>query len=157
LAISVRDDAQWRALCALDRIGPDLADRRFADVAGRRDGHNELDALLAAVCTGATSGELVGELRGAGIPAAIVESGVGAVKHRQLVARDRVFTVTHPVVGTASYVGLPMRFSNALAAGLPRPAPLLGQDNADVLAALGYDSAQIDRMARDRVIGWSPG
>ena len=159
LAISITDDQQWKSLSGLDhpdRPTPWALDARFAHLDGRLRHHELLDQHLSEFCATRTAAELTQELRAIGVPAAAVVTGEDAINHPQLLARGRVFEVDHPVIGPARYIGHPMRFSHAPDIAAPQPAPLLGQHNSEILAELGYQPADIERLAGDKVVAAAP-
>ena len=54
-------------------------------------------------------------------------------------------------------MGAPFRYAS-IPHWLKRAAPLLGQDNAEVLRELGYDDDQIAALAAEKIIGdWPEG
>ena len=74
-----------------------------------------------------------------------------ALRHPQVAARGNVNFIDHPLEGRIPH------FVNPLArAGLSRadhtPAPDLGEHSAEILAALGYSAAEIDRLRAAGVI-----
>jgi crotonobetainyl-CoA:carnitine CoA-transferase CaiB-like acyl-CoA transferase len=52
----------------------------------------------------------------------------------------------HPVVGAYRAIRPPLVFYGSPAAASPRPAPLIGQDTAQLLGALGYSSDDINDL-----------
>jgi crotonobetainyl-CoA:carnitine CoA-transferase CaiB-like acyl-CoA transferase len=77
-----------------------------------------------------------------------MEAALGAdgAPHPQLVANDMVAKVDDPVLGATTQVGVPIHLAGTPGAIRgPRPAP--GQDNAEILGALGYSAAEIARIA----------
>jgi crotonobetainyl-CoA:carnitine CoA-transferase CaiB-like acyl-CoA transferase len=76
--------------------------------------------------------------------------------HPQLCARERIFTVDHPAVGSLSCIGSPARFCHDPQARPVSPTPLFGQHNAEILAELGYPDTDQAQLALDNVIGDSP-
>src|SRR5213083_2082800 len=74
IALSVRGEAEWRALCAVLAEPAWLADARFATHAARVVHADALDALVAAATRSREARELVGRLQAAGIAAGVVES-----------------------------------------------------------------------------------
>lgn len=159
LAISITDDQQWKLLSGLDLADRPTAwalDSRFAHLDGRLCHHELLDEHLSEFCATRTAAELTQELRAIGVPAAAVLTGADAIDHPQLLARGRVFEVDHPVIGPARYIGHPMRFSHAPDMAVPRPAPLLGQHNNEVLAELGYQPDEVECLTVDKVVAAAP-
>ncbi len=156
LAISVADDDQWRRL--MDVIGhPELAaDSELADLPGRRRHHDRIDAAIDAWAAPLDLGKAVDALVSAGIPAAPATDPRRASDHPQLNARGFYEPVEHPVVGTQPVAGLPWR-----AAGVDRwihrPAPVLGEHNAEVLGGrLGLTDDELKSLETAGVIGSWP-
>ena len=143
-------------VCALALSIAQAQDKPQANFEGRWENHDALDGLLADSCARQTSEELVAILRGVGVPAATVATGEDLASHPQLIARGRVYQLPHPVVGVQNYLGLPVRFSPQPEAVMPRPAPLFGQDNKDVLRELGYDEARIRHLIEEGLVGSTP-
>jgi crotonobetainyl-CoA:carnitine CoA-transferase CaiB-like acyl-CoA transferase len=130
VAISVRNDAQWRALRDMAGLPGD------GDLARRRGAEEEIDAALAAWTRGAEAAGLVARLQGAGVPAAVVATGQDLVEaDEQLAARDFYQVLEHPIAGPVRHEGIVARLS-ATPGALTSPAPLLGQDTVAVLREL---------------------
>jgi crotonobetainyl-CoA:carnitine CoA-transferase CaiB-like acyl-CoA transferase len=130
-AISVQDDAQWRALVAALGEPAWGQDDRFATLAGRLRYHDELDAHLTA-WTGTLAPRVVEErLRLAGVPAARMR------RIRDVVDEPEGPPVFHPLEDPPGWemrvTGLPFAFSRHTLAPL-RPAPRLGEHTEAVLA-----------------------
>jgi crotonobetainyl-CoA:carnitine CoA-transferase CaiB-like acyl-CoA transferase len=143
VAISVEDDAQWRAFAALLALGRDL-----------RDDEDVLDLRVAEWCATRTTADIVRVLSGAGVPC---EPVVRAHEHDRLpsvVARDLFERVEHPVTGAADYIGAPFRFNRGPHVHHRSRSPLLGEHNRDVLTRLiGLRVAVVDQLEADGVIG----
>lgn len=73
------------------------------------------------------------------------------VKHLELVAE-----VDQPGYGAARMLAFPVRAS-ATPAAIRRPAPLLGEHTAEVLAELGLSGVDIARLAAAGTIALAPG
>jgi crotonobetainyl-CoA:carnitine CoA-transferase CaiB-like acyl-CoA transferase len=153
VAITVADDAQWRALAdVVDR--PDwAADPALASAAGRRARHDELDAGLTAWLGARPVDEAVATLTRVGVPAARVLTVPAMFEDPQLRARGYYVTLDHPRTGRRRYPGWPMRFSTT--AGQHRwGAPTLGQHNDEILGGeLGLDASELASLRAAGVIG----
>jgi len=149
LAISVEDDTQWRALCAVLGIGDaDL------DLAGRRAEHDRIDAAIGAAVRDRDAEALSAELAAAGVPACRVVPPHEAAEIEPLVASGYFERVTKQVVGDMRLPRFPIRSSRGPAVWNRRPAPALGEHNHQILAGLlGLDDAAIEQLAADGVIG----
>ena len=63
----------------------------------------------------------------------------------------------HPVVGTHPIVTVPFRFATRDEPWLRSPAPLLGQDNREILSDIvGLSDPEIDALEAAEVIGTHP-
>jgi len=155
IALSVTSDAQWTRFATMPRAGW-ASDEKFADDAARHTRHDELDELLSQWCAASPAAELADALRSLGIPAAALGVGTDLVRHPQLVSRDRVFELEHPVAGPAQYLAPAMRYSHAPVTPPLRPAPLFGQHNREVLEELSYSADEIESFIDGTLMGDSP-
>ena len=155
-AVAVETDDQWAAL--VGALGdPGWAGHpALATVAGRVAHHDLIDEHLAAWCAQRTGDDIVGTLWPAGVPVAKVVQPHRQGDLEQLVARGFFEAVDHPVTGTARHSTLPMRFSLGPARRHRRHAPLLGEHNTEILAALGLTDDEIAGLEADGVIGREP-
>jgi len=154
VALSVRSAADWEALV---RVLGDPNWARDPDLARRSERQRraaELDRHLRAWSAERGAGEVVGELRERGIPAAKLLVASEMYGEPQLEARGFYQTLDHPVTGKRRYPVWPMRFSFASAEIYPSGAPTLGQHNDELLGGeLGLSSDALARLRREGVIG----
>jgi len=145
-ALSVRDDADWVALCSV--IGrPELAaDGRYAAEPARRANHDEIDALITQWTQGVSKIEAMERLQAAGVPAGAVLDGRDLHFDAQLKARGFLEMLSFPrqrqMGSRRPIIGRPWKFSR-LPLGVRGPAPTFGEHNREVLREiLGYDEAR---------------
>ncbi len=112
--------------------GPWLDDERFSTQAGRLEHNDELQAILTAWTLSRTSEELRA-LAQKGYPLTVAETPERLLQSEQWQRRHFVKTVEHPAAGRIAALGPPWFEAEPRAA---RPAPLLGEANAEVLGAL---------------------
>lgn len=156
VAVSVTSDVQWAAVAELPDAREWAADPRYASLPGRLKHRDELDERMTALCAGEDSEFVAAQLRGCGVPAAVLGVGRDFHEHPQLVARGRVFEVGHGVLGPKKYLGLPARLAAAPQASAQRGAPLFGEHNREILGELGFDGTAIDAMYAAGSVGDSP-
>jgi crotonobetainyl-CoA:carnitine CoA-transferase CaiB-like acyl-CoA transferase len=93
----------------------------------------------------------IAALDAADVPCSPVQRIDEVLADPQVKARRMIVEQTHPVLGPVRLPDLPFRFSESDTS--PRSvAPLLGQHNREVAAALGYSETEIDAMIHDGVL-----
>jgi crotonobetainyl-CoA:carnitine CoA-transferase CaiB-like acyl-CoA transferase len=156
IAVTVRDDQQWRALVDLmDR--PSWCDEGLATVAGRRERADDIDRRLQDWFAGQDLELTVERLAGAGIPAAPVVSPSLVTENPQL--RDRGFfeALDHPSTGAGLYPCPPFAPLAGQRRWLHWPPPTLGEHNGEVLRdRCGLTDEELARLATSGVIGTRP-
>ena len=149
LAVSVRGDAEWAAVCEL--IGrPDLAaDERTRTAEGRRRESALVDGALAEWARIMPADAAAELLQARGVPAGAVQGGQDLVEHDpQLRARGFYGRLRHPVAGAFLHEGVPIRLTRT-PGGLRTPAPVLGADTDTVLNEVGGLSPERIQELRD--------
>ena len=138
VAIAVRTDDEWRAICRTIGRPELISDLRFADSIDRRRYQEELDQIISDWTTQHTSYHAMNTLQGAGVPAGAILNAKQALTDPQY--RDRgFFESVHnpPELGLRAkgYVGRAWKFSDS-ETGIKGPAPRLGEANDYVLKRL---------------------
>jgi crotonobetainyl-CoA:carnitine CoA-transferase CaiB-like acyl-CoA transferase len=155
LALACTTDHEFRALVgsAPDLVARQLGESRFVTGVGRKTNEVELDDILAGWFDGADRSALLAALLNAGVPASAslspLELWGGDNAHHgneQLAAIGMLEQPDHAVTGRHVVPGIPWRFRNR-PNGIRWPAPALGQHTDEVLAELGFDRDEIDRLA----------
>jgi len=111
---------------------PELLDDRFQTQAGRLEHNDELQAILTAWTLSKTSDELR-VFAQKGYPITVAETPERLLRSEQWVRRSFVHEVAHPAAGKVSVLASPWQGPNTTA---PRPAPLLGEANEEILGKL---------------------
>ncbi|WP_433873437.1 CaiB/BaiF CoA transferase family protein [Saccharopolyspora sp. CA-218241] len=148
--LAVQNEREWVALCGEFLGDPALAeDARFRTGSARVAHRAELDEVIAARFA-ELDADRVGELLDAcGIANAGLNSVAEFLEHPALVERDRWRDVAIPgatvqaLVPPANLAGVAPRMD---------PVPDVGEHSAAILAGLGRDAAEIDRLRADGVI-----
>jgi crotonobetainyl-CoA:carnitine CoA-transferase CaiB-like acyl-CoA transferase len=151
LAVAVRTDAEWVALCAV--MGrPELAtDHRFTTLADRKANEEELDAVIEAWTAGRDSEPAAEACQAAGVAAAPSMRADQLFSDAHLADRGAWVRYRHPVQGDRCDLRLPWVFADG--ATVYGPAPLMGQHNRDVYAELlGMTDVHIAELEAGGVI-----
>ena len=85
------------------------------------------------------------------VPLAPVRTVKDVVSDEQLAFRDYFVDIDHPAAGRLKYPGAPYKLS-ATPWGIKRPAPLLGQHNAEVYSRLGFTRHELVNLKKAGVI-----
>jgi CoA:oxalate CoA-transferase len=129
-----------------------LQDPRFSTNDARMQHIEEGEALLADWVRVRTADEVVGLVRGAGLPCAKVATIDEVVVNPQVRHRGMLAEVDHPTAGRVPMQGLNIHFSHT-PQRIRRAAPLLGQHNEEVYGRwLRLDSSGVARLKAEEVI-----
>jgi crotonobetainyl-CoA:carnitine CoA-transferase CaiB-like acyl-CoA transferase len=155
VAITVRDDEEWRAFAGVTGVGGNDA-VALGTVAGRQAAHNAIDTAIAGWTRRRDPWTVTATLQAAGIAAFPVLTNADLVNDPHLRARGFFRTIAHPEVGPREFPGFPIRFEPELPIAY-RPAPGLGEHNRAVLEALaGMTPREVNILERAGVVADRP-
>ena len=152
VALGVGNDNQWQKFCKLAQIEHLMADPRYATNPKRVENRKELIAFLQGIFLQKTSAEWLRLLAAAEIPNGPINTIDRVFADPQVVAREMVVEMEHPVTGKYKVVGSPMKLSKTPVQYRISP-PLLGEHTEEILRdILKYNQAKIDRLKEEKVI-----
>ncbi|MGV0808843.1 CoA transferase [Mycolicibacterium setense] len=147
LAVTVRDDADWRALCAvIDR--PDLGgDVRLRTRTGRDAHRGRIDEAVRAWSSQRPAAEAMDLLQAAGVPAGGVLRAVEVAEWDYYVQRRAFREELHPYADEPFTMENVQIHSDRIADPPLLQAPLLGEQTREIAAELlDLDEAGIDEL-----------
>lgn len=148
LAISVRRDDEWQALCGQMKRLDLMADPANADAAGRWENRDRLNGAVSEWCRSLEAKELEGKLQAAGVPA----SRSRTIRHIVADPHLRERGIHRELPGGQKTITLSWMDQEKWR-GTFAPTPALGADNDYVFGQLlGIDKAQRDKMVEEGVI-----
>lgn len=154
LALCVRDDVDWAAVC--DLAGDDLADARWRDESGRVADRRSLDDAVARWAATVDASEIEMGLQRAGVPASRVLHPATIVTHPQYLARGWPVRIDQPGTGPLLLEG-PALEGSAMGRPTGDPAPVLGADTDDVCErVLGLAPERIEALREAGILGPRP-
>jgi crotonobetainyl-CoA:carnitine CoA-transferase CaiB-like acyl-CoA transferase len=153
LALTLRDDRDWSILKWI-MGNPPWADKPgYAQVSGRLERQDELDAGIASYTSAHDWSPLFVHLQAEGLAAGPVMLPSMVRADPQVADRGYYHSMTHPECGTHDYPGFAWK-SSAMALKMDRAAPCLGQDNEYIYReVLGYSQERYQKLIDDEVIG----
>lgn len=149
IALAIVSDRHFDILCrALDR--PDLAGR-FPTNRHRMAEREALADELTAIFREGTTDRWIERLAETGLPVGRLldfdqVAGDPQVEHNRM-----IYQYEHPRAGRVRSVGSPLRVDGAPALAQP-PPPSLGEHGREILADLGADPREIDRLVTEGVL-----
>ncbi|MGB6102775.1 MAG: CoA transferase [Pusillimonas sp.] len=147
IAIAVRDDKEWSALCRA--IARDDLLARYPTQADRMIDRALLNEAVAAWCRHLSAAEATAGLQAAGVPAAQTRSFDQVVTDESVVKRG-VFTT---LADGSQHYTLPWRDADTGWRGDLEPTPELGAHNEYVFKELlALSDAEYDRLVKEAVI-----
>ncbi len=152
----VATSRMWDQLCVAIGREDLLVDERFGTARDRIANADALDAEIARWTAGQTKQEAMRILCEAGVAAAAVLNTMDLFHDPHLAARGFVEQVEHPVEGTVTLLGSPIRMSESEVA--LQPAPILGAHSDEVLISeLGLSEEELSRLRDEGVVHSQPG
>jgi crotonobetainyl-CoA:carnitine CoA-transferase CaiB-like acyl-CoA transferase len=156
IALAVRDERDWRALCARAGEPGWAGDPRFADAAGRVRHRAELDAQIASWTRTRDPIALMHALQRDRVPAAAVHDARDHAVDPHWQARGVYQRTELPGYGTYPLPTSPW-IIDGKRLGVRRHPPALGEHNRAVLGGLlGLSDAELAELAADHYIGDEP-
>ena len=151
-AISVRSDAEWRALCAELEFPEWTALPELASALGRIFAREQIDRHLSVWTRTLTPHEVMHRLQARGVPAAALHHPAHELADPHLRARGYLQSFEQPPLGKLTAEGPAFRGSD-LPAPIQFAAPLLGEHSREVCRDwLGLADAELDVLIREAVL-----
>ena len=152
LVIAAQVDDAWHRLATLIGGAGLAADARFTTPAARNAHYTAAMEIVRGWTQAQPSrNACLAALDAAGVPSAPVQTIDEVVKDPQIQARGMLVEQLHPVLGKVTMPNLPFHFSGCDTT-IRTPAPLMGQDNRRIAAALGLSAVEIEAMVQDGVL-----
>ena len=152
VVVAVGNDGQFRNLVTL--LGaPELAENPLAATNEARVANREaLVPQLARLIAKFSRDDLLARLEKVNVPAGPINNVEQVFADPQVIHRAMLIDLPHGGGGAVPSVRSPIRMSESPTVHA-RAAPMLGEHTADVLAEVGYDADDVDRLAGAGVIG----
>jgi formyl-CoA transferase len=141
----------WQALLKVlgrEDLSGDPRYRTAQDRVARRE---ELNAIMAAYCRTRTKHQAMHEIASLGIPCGAVQDTMEVMHDPHLQERGMLAEVHHPVAGTFTMPGCPVRLEDSPVE--VTAAPLLGEHNLEVYGQLlGYTAEHVQQLKAQGIL-----
>ena len=151
LVVAVGNDEMWRRFCATVGLDGMAAEPRFATNALRRQHRQEIIAAVRERLKTRSAAEWLDAFGDARIPCAPIQYLSEVMSDPQVVDREAIVELEHPLAGPFHIVRQPWQLASQNGVR-PTPAPVLGVDTVPVLCEAGYSEDQIAEMLEGGVV-----
>lgn len=151
ISVSAMANNQWQALCKAVDHPEWLEDERFSTPALRDQHANERLQLTQDALLNKSAEQWLEILELAGVPCAPVLNRREMIEHPVIKASKLIIETDHPIAGPIRQTRPAARFSKS-EPEIQRGAPLLGEHNAEILGALGYDNEALATLREQGII-----
>lgn len=141
----------WEGLVKAAEREDLLADPRFADRRTRTQHHYEIVKILQEEFEKKPCEHWLRALDANGVSNAPINTIHEVFEDAQIKHLGIPKTIEHPRLGATRLIGSPIHLSDTPPA-FHRPAPLLGEHTAEILARLGYDEEKLDELRTRGVV-----
>lgn len=155
ICIMAYNEGFWRKLATL--IGsPALNEAKFGTLGKRQQHAAEVYQIISEWVARSDVPTILREMKQAGIPAEKVQTIEEVVRDPQILARNMIIDVDHPLLGKVKTTNTAIRFQHS-GWGVPGVAPLLGQHNSQVLESiLGVSPERVEDLTQAGILYQEP-
>jgi crotonobetainyl-CoA:carnitine CoA-transferase CaiB-like acyl-CoA transferase len=151
ITVGTISDSEWRGFCAAAKRLDLAEDGRFNTPGGRAINATERILLMAEIIKERPTAEWLQRLDTNDVPSAPVLRRGEVIANEQVLARELIAEFDHPDIGLVRQPKPAARFDRT-PAEIQGPAPRIGEHSAMTLAELGLETAEIDRLAAEKIV-----
>lgn len=150
--IAIGNDKFWQIFCDVTGMEDLKNDPKFSSNPKRVEHRSELFDIIQNIISKRKSSEWLEIFNKNGIPAGPILSVEQILNHPQILARNMVEEVNHPLIGNIKLTGIPVKLSDN-PGRISSPPPILGQHNEEVLIdLLNYSAEDIKEFKNKKII-----
>ena len=154
ITVGTISDSEWQGFCAAAGRSALAEDPRFNTPGGRAENATERILLMAEIMKERPTAQWLERLDANDVPSAPVLRRNDVIANEQVVARELIVELDHPDIGLVRQPKPAARFDRT-PAQIQGPAPRIGEHTAAILAEIGLEAAEIERMAAEQIVRWA--
>lgn len=152
IMIAVGNDNIWVKFCKVTGLDGIRDDEKFSTNPKRNENYDELRPMIAEKIKKKTIDEWQEIFINSGVPSGPINTVDKILVDEQVLARDMIKEVEHPVAGKLKIPGIPIKMSETPGEIL-RVAPLLGQHSEEILKEFfDYTDDEIKKLYDEKVL-----
>jgi crotonobetainyl-CoA:carnitine CoA-transferase CaiB-like acyl-CoA transferase len=151
ITVGCSSEKHWKMFCEI--IGRrDLTENPLFETNLKRvENRAKLSKILSKIFVTKKGEQWITLFRTAGIPCGPVNTIEKVVSDPQVLHREMLVTIEHPVAGKINVPGIPVKLLETPGT-IRRPPPLLSQHTEEILMQMGYSRLDIKKLKRENVI-----
>ena len=151
ITVGTISDSEWQGFCAASGRPGLTEDPRFNTPGGRAINATERILLMTEIIKERPTEEWLRRLDANDVPSAPVLRRNEVIANEQVLARELIVELDHPDIGRVRQPVPAARFDRT-PARIQGPAPRIGEHSAAILAELGFEPAEIERLAAEKIV-----
>jgi formyl-CoA transferase/CoA:oxalate CoA-transferase len=151
IVVAVGNDNLWLQFLTVIRDEAIASDPRFARNQGRVENRKELVERLERAFLQRDAAYWLLALEAAGVPVGPINTLEDVFRDPQVLARDMLAEMDHPLVGRLNTLGVPVKLS-LTPGSLDTPPPLLGEHTREILMGLGYSPEEVEEIQGEATV-----
>ncbi|MED1795270.1 CaiB/BaiF CoA-transferase family protein [Brevibacillus nitrificans] len=152
IILAIANNSLWERACRALGWEDLREDPRFYTNDDRVAHRDLLVTIISARIAEMDRQEIIHKLDQAGVPAGPIHTVDQVLNHPQVLAREMVLEVEHPIVKDLKMPGFPVKLSDT-PAQVHRHPPLLGEHTEEILLEMGFLPEQIEAWRATKVVG----
>lgn len=152
IMIAVGNDSLWIKFCNVIDMEELGKNERYAKNNFRNERYDELRCIIAEPLKSKTTKEWQELFDSAGIPNGPINTIDKVLQDPQVLAREMIVDIVHPIAGKLQIPGIPVKLSDT-PGQIRRPSPILGEHTEEILKELlDYKDEEIKELRQGKIL-----
>ncbi len=149
--LAVGNDSQFSRFCGVIERAELALDNRYSTNESRVSNRESLLQIIESTLKKSDATDWMSEFEKAGVPCSPINNVEQVFEDPQVISREMLMTLEHPISGEVKQVANPVKFSSSEIEYRKAP-PTLGQDTECLLSGIGYTSDDIKKLREKNII-----